>query len=72
MKLLRATALTAALMTAAVMSITSPAQALAGWGWGWPRLVTAGTDAGNTYANCDPTYRLIHLPALLRPPCPDL
>ena len=56
MKLLRTTALTAALMTAAVMSITSPAQALAGWDWGWPRLVTAGTGAGNTYANCDPTY----------------
>ena len=32
MKLLRATALTAALMTAAVPSLTSPAQA---WGWGW-------------------------------------
>jgi hypothetical protein len=57
MKLLCATALTAALMTAAVMSITSPAQAqaLAGWGWGWPRLVTAGTGAGNIYADCDPT-----------------
>jgi hypothetical protein len=40
MKLLRTTALTAALMTAAVMSITSPAQAQArlAW-WGWPGLV---------------------------------
>ena len=40
MKLLRITALTAALMTAAVMSITSPAQAQArlAW-WGWPGLV---------------------------------
>ena len=38
MKLLHTTALTAALMTAAVMSVTSPAQAW-GWrggGWGWP------------------------------------
>src|SRR6516164_2071205 len=40
MKLLRTTALTAVLMTAAVMSITSPAQAQArlAW-WGWPGLV---------------------------------
>jgi len=40
MKLLRITASTAALMTAAVMSITSPAQAQArlAW-WGWPGLV---------------------------------
>ena len=40
MKLLRTTALMAALMTAAVMSITSPAQAQArlAW-WGWPGLV---------------------------------
>ena len=40
MKILRTTALTAALMTAAVMSITSPAQAQArlAW-WGWPGLV---------------------------------
>ena len=40
MKLLRTTALTAALMTAAVMSIISPAQAQAplAW-WGWPGLV---------------------------------
>jgi len=39
-KLLRTTALMAALMTAAVMSITSPAQAQArlAW-WGWPGLV---------------------------------
>ena len=37
---LRITALTAALMTAAVMSITSPAQAQArlAW-WGWPGVV---------------------------------
>jgi hypothetical protein len=34
MKLLRTTALTAALVTAAVMSITSPALAQ-DWGWGW-------------------------------------
>ena len=34
MKLLRTTALTAALMTAAVMSLTSPALAQ-DWGWGW-------------------------------------
>ena len=32
MKLLRTTALTAAFMTAAVPSLTSPAHA---WGWGW-------------------------------------
>ena len=32
MKLLRTTALTAALMTAAVPSLTTPADA---WGWGW-------------------------------------
>src|SRR6516165_4631110 len=40
MRLLRTTALMAALMTAAVMSITSPAQAQArlAW-WGWPGLV---------------------------------
>ena len=40
MKLLGTTALTAALMTAAVMSLTSPAQAQArlAW-WGWPGLV---------------------------------
>ena len=44
MKLLCTTALTTALMTAAVMSITSPAQAQArlAW-WGWPGLVAAGT-----------------------------
>jgi len=44
MKLLRTTALAAALATAAVMSITSPAQAQArlAW-WGWPGLVAAGT-----------------------------
>ena len=59
MKLLRTTALTAALMTAAVTSITSPAQAQAhlAW-WGWPRLVAApGT--GNAYATdygYAPTY----------------
>src|SRR6516162_9646114 len=50
MKLLGTTALTAALMTAALMSITSPAQAQArlAW-WGWPGLVAApGT--GNPYA----------------------
>ena len=50
MKLLRTTALTAALMTAAVMSITSPAQAQArlAW-WGWPGLVAAPR-TGNPYA----------------------
>ena len=59
MRLLRTTALTAALMTAAVMSITSPAQAEArlAW-WGWPGLVAApGT--GNPYATAygyAPTY----------------
>jgi len=59
MKLLRTTALTAALMTAGVMSITSPAQAQArlAW-WGWPGLVAApGT--GNPYATTYgyvPTY----------------
>ena len=50
MKLLRTTALTAALMTAAVMSVTSPAQAQLAW-WGWPGLVAAGTGTGNPYAN---------------------
>jgi hypothetical protein len=51
MKLLRTTALTAALMTAAVMSITSPAQAQArlAW-WGWPGLVAGGSEVGNGYA----------------------
>ena len=59
MKLLRTTTLTAALMTAAVMSITSPAQAQArlAW-WGWPGLVAApGTS--NAYATAygyAPTY----------------
>src|SRR5262249_4653671 len=37
MKLLRTTPLTAALMTAAVVSISSPAQAQLAW-WGWPGL----------------------------------
>ena len=47
MKLLRTTALTAALMTAAVMLITSPAQAQTrlAW-WGWPGLVTAAHGYG--------------------------
>jgi len=48
MKLLRTTALTAAMMTAAVVSLTSPAQAQAqawGWGWGWPGLVGSGATA---------------------------
>ena len=51
MKLLRTTAFTAALMTAAVMSLTSPAQAQArlAW-WGWPGLVAAPTGTGNPYA----------------------
>jgi hypothetical protein len=46
---MRTTALTAALMTASVMSITSPAQAQLAW-WGWPGLVAAGTGTGNPYA----------------------
>src|SRR5215471_15254102 len=54
---MRTTALTAALMTASVMSITSPAQAQLAW-WGWPGLVAApGT--GNPYATAygyAPTY----------------
>jgi len=43
MKPLRTTALTAALMTAAVPSLTSPAQA-GGWhgGWGWGGVVATG------------------------------
>jgi hypothetical protein len=53
MKLLCTTALTTALMTAAVMSITSPAQAQArlAW-WGWPGLVGYpgyGYGTGYTY-----------------------
>jgi hypothetical protein len=54
----RTTALTAALMTAAVISVTSPAQAQLAW-WGWPGLVAAGTGTGNPYANAygyAPTY----------------
>ena len=35
-------------MTAAVMSITSPAQAQLAW-WGWPGLVAAGTGTGKPY-----------------------
>jgi hypothetical protein len=45
-------------MTAAVMSITSPAQAQLAW-WGWPGLVAAGTGTGNPYASAygyAPTY----------------
>jgi hypothetical protein len=40
MKLLRTTALTAALMTAAVPSLTTSANAAWGWrgGWGWGGL----------------------------------
>jgi len=43
MKLLRTTALTAALMTAAIPSLTSPAHA-GGWhgGWGWGGVVATG------------------------------
>jgi hypothetical protein len=61
MKLLRTTALTAALMTAAVMSLTSPAQAQLAW-WGWPGLVAAGTGTGNPYATAygyAPTYNYV-------------
>ena len=47
MKLLRTTALTAALMTAAVMSITS-AQAQLAW-WGWPGLVATGNPYATAY-----------------------
>jgi hypothetical protein len=59
MKLLRITALTTTLMTAAAISITSPAQAQArlAW-WGWPGLVTAPV-TGNSYATAygyAPTY----------------
>jgi hypothetical protein len=57
MKLLRATALTAALMIAAVPSLTSPALAWGwgwrggGWGWGGPALgFAAGAVIGSTLA----------------------
>ena len=50
MKLLRTTIVTAALMTAAVMSITSPAQAQTrlAW-WGWPGLVAAPNPYATAY-----------------------
>ena len=62
MKLVRTTAFTAALMTAAVMSLTSPAQAQArlAW-WGWPGLVAGygngyGTGFGYAANSYAPAY----------------
>jgi hypothetical protein len=62
MKLLRTTALTAALMTAAVPSLTTPADA---WGWGWrggwgwggvPYYGYVGYPAYYGYGFADPAY----------------
>jgi hypothetical protein len=49
MKLLRIAALTAALITAAVLSLTNPARAQLAWR-GWPGAVAAATGTGNPYA----------------------
>src|SRR5215472_13590164 len=69
MKLLRTTAFTAALMTAAVMSLTSPAQAQArlAW-WGWPGLVAGygygyGTGFGYAANSYAPAYTGYSYPA---------
>jgi hypothetical protein len=68
MKLLRTTALTAALMTAAVPTLTSPAHAAwwgwrgGGWGWGGVGVGLAagaligGAIAASSYANGYPGY----------------
>jgi hypothetical protein len=54
MKLLRTTALAAALMTAAVPALTSPAHA---WGWGWWYGYYPSYAAyGHSYPYC-PAYR---------------
>ena len=69
MKLLRTTAFTAALMTSAVMSLTSPAQAQArlAW-WGWPGLVAGygygyGTGFGYAANSYAPAYTGYSYPA---------
>ena len=53
MKLLRTTALTAALMTAAVPLLTSEAQAWRGWrggGWGWRGAALGAAAVGTALA----------------------
>jgi hypothetical protein len=53
MKLLRTTALTAALMTAAVPLLTSDAQAWRGWrggGWGWRGAALGAAAVGTALA----------------------
>ena len=53
MKLLRTTALTAALMTAAVPLLTSEAQAWCGWrggGWGWRGAAVGAAVVGSALA----------------------
>src|SRR6516162_5838099 len=69
MKLLRTTSFTAALMTAAVMSLTSPALAQ-NWGWGWrgggwvpgasvgalATRAVVGSTATRNYSNSYPAY----------------
>ena len=53
MKLLRTTALTAALMTAAIPLLTSDAQAWRGWrggGWGWPGAALGAAAVGTALA----------------------
>ena len=53
MRLLRTTALTAALMTAAIPLLTSDAQAWRGWrggGWGWPGAALGAAAVGTALA----------------------
>jgi hypothetical protein len=55
MKLIRTTALTAALMTAAVPSLTTPANAW-GWGYGYPYYGYVGYPAYYGYGFAYPAY----------------
>jgi hypothetical protein len=55
MKLIRTTALTAALMTAAVPSLTTPANAW-GWGYGYPYYGYIGYPAYYGYGFAYPAY----------------
>jgi hypothetical protein len=69
MKLLRATAFTAVLMTAAVASLTGPVQAQVqaqGWGWGGAGPAGWGYDYGFIYA-CSPTWN--YTTGWSYPPC---
>jgi hypothetical protein len=60
MKLIRTTALTAALMTAAVPSLTTPANA---WGWGWRGGWGWGGVGLGYYGHGYPYYGYIGYPA---------